>query len=110
MPSALLEFKNITVSHEGQIGLDDISLTIHAGEHVALLGPNGSGKSTLIKTLTRDCYPLWREGSTVRIFGEETWNMLLQFNTYASGPLNVHLQFFRSPNGNPACRFYSVRQ
>jgi iron complex transport system ATP-binding protein len=71
----LLEFREITVSHEGQIGLDNLSLTIHAHEHVVLLGPNGSGKSTLIKTLTRDCYPLWREGSTVRIFGEETWNI-----------------------------------
>lgn len=71
----LLEFRNVTVSHEGQIGLDNLSLTIRAHEHVALLGPNGSGKSTLIKTLTRDCYPLWRDDSVVRIFGRETWNI-----------------------------------
>lgn len=71
----LLEFSNITVSHEGHIGLDGLSLTIPAHEHVAILGPNGSGKSTLIKTLTRDCYPLYREGSYVRIFGQQTWNI-----------------------------------
>lgn len=71
----LLEFRNVTVSHEGQIGLNNLNLTIHAHEHVVLLGPNGSGKSTLIKTLTRDCYPLWREDTVVRIFGEETWNL-----------------------------------
>ncbi|MCC6369078.1 MAG: ATP-binding cassette domain-containing protein [Bryobacterales bacterium] len=71
----LLEFRNITVSHEGQIGLDKLDLTIHAHEHVALLGPNGSGKSTLIKTLTRDCYPLWRPDNVVRIFGRDTWNI-----------------------------------
>lgn len=72
---ALLDFRDITVSHEGQIGLRNFSLTIHANEHVTILGPNGSGKSTLIKTLTRDCYPLWNPDSQVRIFGQENWNI-----------------------------------
>ncbi|HUQ93046.1 MAG TPA: ATP-binding cassette domain-containing protein [Bryobacteraceae bacterium] len=72
---SLLEFRNITVSHEGQIGLDHFSLTVKAREHVVLLGPNGSGKSTLIKTLTRDCYPLWRDDAVVRIFGRDKWNI-----------------------------------
>ncbi|MBI3207785.1 MAG: ATP-binding cassette domain-containing protein [Candidatus Solibacter usitatus] len=71
----LLDFRNITVSHDGHIGLNNLSLTIHAHEHIALLGPNGSGKSTLIKTLTRDCYPLWRADSHVRIFDRENWNI-----------------------------------
>ncbi|MBI3682304.1 MAG: ATP-binding cassette domain-containing protein [Acidobacteria bacterium] len=71
----LLEFRNITVSHDGQTGLDGLTLTIHLREHVAVLGPNGSGKSTLIKTITRECYPLYREGSAVRLFGKETWNV-----------------------------------
>ncbi len=30
------------------VGLHDATLTIHPGEHIALLGPNGSGKSTLL--------------------------------------------------------------
>ena len=31
--------------------LDDVSLEIHEGEHIAVLGHNGCGKSTLAKHL-----------------------------------------------------------
>ncbi len=55
--------------------LDDVTLRIQAGEHVAILGPNGSGKSTLIKTLTRECYPLVQPGSSLAILGRDTWNV-----------------------------------
>lgn len=42
------------VSHrypEGTLGLSHVSLTIAAGEAVAIMGPTGSGKSTLIRHL-----------------------------------------------------------
>lgn len=55
--------------------MNRFSLTIHEHEHVAILGPNGSGKSTFIKTITRDCYPLWTDDSGVRIFGRSVWNV-----------------------------------
>src|SRR5438094_10126713 len=57
------------------VALDDVSLRIGVGEHVAMLGQNGCGKSTLIKAITRECYPLIREGSSVRILGEQCWNI-----------------------------------
>src|SRR5881396_1029328 len=57
------------------VALKDVSLRIGLGEHIAILGPNGCGKSTLIKTITRECYPLIAEDSSVRILGEERWNV-----------------------------------
>src|SRR5689334_21880379 len=55
--------------------LSDLSLRILTGEHVCILGPNGCGKSTLIKTITRECYGLAREGSRMRILGRERWDI-----------------------------------
>ncbi len=55
--------------------LRHINLTIEGGEHVAILGPNGCGKSTFIKTITRECYPLREPDSSLRIMGQDTWNI-----------------------------------
>lgn len=75
MPPPLLSFKQVTVMRGGCLALDGVSLEIAAGEHVCILGPNGCGKSTLIKTITRECYPLAREGCSISIFGHERWNV-----------------------------------
>ena len=40
-------------SETGRTVLDDISLTIKPGEHIAIVGYNGAGKTTLIKLLMR---------------------------------------------------------
>jgi iron complex transport system ATP-binding protein len=72
---ALLEFRHVSVNLGQKLVLDDITLGIQAGEHVAILGPNGCGKSTLIKTITRECYPLGLPGSSLTIFGREVWNV-----------------------------------
>src|ERR1700756_5470505 len=72
---ALLDLHNIRVMRRNKVVLDDFSLRIKAGEHVAILGPNGCGKSTLIKTITRECYPVVREGSSMTILGQSRWNV-----------------------------------
>src|SRR6202045_4819961 len=74
----LLSLKHVTVlrgTPEQRPALDDVTLQIGAGDHVCILGPNGCGKSTLIKTITRECYPLAREGSSISILGRERWNV-----------------------------------
>lgn len=72
---ALIEFEHVSVMRGQTIALNDVSLKIGVGEHVAVLGPNGCGKSTLIKAITRECYPLICEGSSVRILGQDRWNV-----------------------------------
>jgi len=75
-PTFLIEFEHITVMRGKTIAVDDVSLKIGVGEHLAILGPNGCGKSTLIKAITRECYPVYQESASVRIFGRDQWNVV----------------------------------
>ena len=71
----LLELKNVTVQRGSRLALDGFNLSVANGEHVAILGPNGSGKSTLIKTINRECYPLLKPNTVLRIMDRESWNI-----------------------------------
>ena len=75
LTTPLLEFQNVFVQRGQLLALQGLSLTVASGEHIAILGPNGSGKSTLIKTITRECYPLLRPETTMRILGQDSWNI-----------------------------------
>jgi iron complex transport system ATP-binding protein len=72
---ALLDLCSIRVMRGQNVVLDDLTLRIHPGEHVVILGPNGCGKSTLVKTITRECYPVVRDGSSMTILGKDRWNL-----------------------------------
>lgn len=47
----LIEITNLTVSYNGHVAVDKVSLNIKEKEFVCLVGENGSGKSTIIKTI-----------------------------------------------------------
>ena len=48
----LLDVKDLEVSYGDYQVVWGVSLSVSAGESVALLGPNGSGKSTVVNTIT----------------------------------------------------------
>lgn len=48
-----LEYVTFKYSESGRKVLDDISLSVKPGEHIAIVGYNGAGKTTLIKLLMR---------------------------------------------------------
>jgi branched-chain amino acid transport system ATP-binding protein len=48
----VLELEHVSVSYGKRRALEDVSLTVGAGEIVALLGANGAGKSTTLRAVS----------------------------------------------------------
>jgi len=53
----MLEISNISKSFYKKTALDNVSLTVEAGEIYGLLGPNGAGKTTLIRIINKIITP-----------------------------------------------------
>jgi ABC-type sugar transport system ATPase subunit len=51
-PPVALGVRGVSKRYARIVAVDDVSVSIHEGESVALLGANGAGKSTLVKILT----------------------------------------------------------
>ena len=50
---SLLEIRDLSLAFGGVRALDRVSLTVAAGEVLAIIGPNGAGKSTLFNVVSR---------------------------------------------------------
>ena len=66
--TALLQIDNLGKRFGGFVALENISLSVAAGERLGLIGPNGSGKSTLVNCI---CGTLRNEQGAVRFDGRK---------------------------------------
>jgi osmoprotectant transport system ATP-binding protein len=70
MPAAAIEFRGVLFSRPGRARvLDDFSLTVDAGDVLALVGRSGAGKSTLLKLVNRLLLP---DAGSVCVLGRDT--------------------------------------
>lgn len=76
----VFEVCNISFAYEGkQTALENVNLTVHAGETLAILGANGCGKSTLLKLLDGLYFP--QQGS-ISAFGKPLTEDALRDDEY----------------------------
>jgi branched-chain amino acid transport system ATP-binding protein len=76
---ALLQIENLGKRFGGFVALDNIALSVAAGERLGLIGPNGSGKSTLVNCI---CGTLRNEQGTVRFDGQRVNGLLAHQRTH----------------------------
>ena len=49
---AELEVKNLSLNFGGVVALDNVGVSVHTGELLAIIGPNGAGKTSLLNCMT----------------------------------------------------------
>lgn len=70
LSTPILALDKVSVGYSDTPLLENIKLSLNAGDRIALLGPNGAGKSTLIKLIAGELAPLAgkrREGKDIEI-------------------------------------------
>ena len=70
-----IDFTNVTAYRGQQPVLENLNLKIEHGCSAAVLGPNGSGKTTLMKLISSEIHPAVRPGSSLKLFGRNSWNV-----------------------------------
>jgi branched-chain amino acid transport system ATP-binding protein len=64
----VLEVRDLEVAYDGLTALAGVSLTVAAGEIVALVGANGAGKTTLLRSITGF---LPKKAGVIRLDGQD---------------------------------------
>jgi ABC-2 type transport system ATP-binding protein len=64
--SAAIETERLSKLYDNHRGIEDVTITVEAGEVFGFLGPNGAGKTTMIRTLLDLIHPT---SGSARIFG-----------------------------------------
>ncbi|WP_405386676.1 ABC transporter ATP-binding protein [Streptomyces sp. NBC_01102] len=67
-----LDIRGLRAGYPGRPVVENIDLTVPAGQVVAIVGPNGCGKSTLLRAVARLHRP---DSGTVRVAGADIWEL-----------------------------------
>lgn len=78
----MITLKSVWKGFQGQSILEDISLSIPAGEKLCVIGQSGIGKSVMMKIMVGLLQPdqgeVWIEGQNVTHFRPKDWTEILQ--------------------------------
>jgi phosphate transport system ATP-binding protein len=101
---AMLEARDITAWFGDHMVLDQVSLTMRAGEVTALIGPSGCGKSTFLRILNRmhQLVPSASLAGEVLLDGIDIYNPSIRL-TQARRDIGM---VFQKPNPFPAMSIY----
>ena len=65
----VVDMADVTFGYGDTVAVEEVSLSVEAGEFLGILGPNGSGKTTLLHLMIGLKQP---DAGTVELFGEPT--------------------------------------
>ena len=85
----IIETKGLTKKFGTFTALEDVNLTVRAGEIYGFIGPNGAGKSTTIRVLLG---MLKATKGTAKIFGLDAWQQPVEIHkrlAYVPGDVNL---------------------
>ncbi len=86
---SVIDIENLSFSYDRDVILDNINLSVHTGDFLAIIGPNGGGKSTLLKLILG--LEKAKKGS-VKVFGQ-TPSKNLSLIGYVPQNTNVNTDF-----------------
>lgn len=85
MKTPIVEIKDLGFAYNGETVLQEVNLTIKAGEFLAMIGPNGGGKTTLLKLILGLLKP---DKGTIRVMGRPVPKAMAAIGYV---PQNVHV-------------------